>query len=98
MKALRGHTVKFVLLLALIMPLPGFVSAWSCDSQQHCSHQTGTALLHHNCGVCCSAAAVALLPMPWAAPQPARAALLLSLRQPPPSIPLERLDRPPRRV
>jgi hypothetical protein len=98
--------VKLALLLALIMPLPGFVSAWSCDSfdssavaaQQHCAHQAGAALQHHNCGVCCSAAAIALLPLPWAAPQPVRAGLLLPLRWPSPSVLLDRLDRPPRRV
>jgi hypothetical protein len=93
------------MLLALIMPLQGFASAWSCASsdtaslpQQHCAHDAGAVQQHHSCGTCCCAAAIALMPLPWAAPQPVSPGVLLPLRWPPPAVVLDRLDRPPRHV
>jgi hypothetical protein len=105
MSAIRSQTAKLVLLLALVMPLPGFMSAWSCDAsaavtagsagQEHCTHQTA-APLHHGCGMCCSVAATGVMPLPWTAPHAARAAVLLPSRWPPLNVVLDRLDRPPR--
>jgi hypothetical protein len=95
--------MRLVLLLALIMPLQGFASAWSCGSRdaasaaapQQCEH-AGTAQQHHHCGTCCCAAAIAVSPTLWIAPRPANPGALLPLRLSPPAIILDRLDRPPR--
>jgi hypothetical protein len=106
MKALRTQAVKLTLLLALIMPLQGLAAAWGCVSfdaapasaaaQTHCPHETGTAQEHHNCGMGCCTAAIALLPLPWAAPRTVCPDILLPLRRLPPSVVPDRLDRPPR--
>jgi hypothetical protein len=104
MKALRTQAVKLTLLLALIMPLQGLAAAWGCVSldaasaaaQTHCAHETGTAQEHHNCGMGCCAAAIALIPLPWAAPRTAGPDILLPLRWLPASVVPDRLDRPPR--
>jgi hypothetical protein len=98
--------MKLALLLALIMPLQGFASAWSCGSrdaapaatQQHCPQETGGAQQHHHCGTSCCAAAIAVSPKLWIAPRPANPIALLALRLSPPAIILDRLDRPPRLV
>jgi hypothetical protein len=98
--------MKLVLLLALIMPLQGFASAWSCGSRdaapaaapaaapQQCAH-TGAAQQHHHCGSCCCAAAIAVAPPLWVPPRSASPGALLPARSPP-AIVLDRLDRPPR--
>jgi hypothetical protein len=103
--------MKLALLLALIMPLQGFASAWSCGSRgaapaaapaaasaaapQQCAH-AGAAQQHHRCGTCCCAAAIAVMPLLWIAPRPANPSALLPVRLSPPAIILDRLDRPPR--
>jgi hypothetical protein len=99
--------MQLALLLALIMPLQGFASAWSCGSRdtapatartaapQQCEHD-GAAQQHHHCGTCCSAAAIAVSPKLWIAPRPANPSALLPLRLSPPAVILDRLDRPPR--
>jgi hypothetical protein len=97
--------MKLALLLALIMPLQGFASAWSCGlfdaapatAPQHCA-QDGAAQQHHHCGTCCCAAAIAVMPVLWAPPRPANPGALLPLSRSPPAIILDRLDRPPRFV
>jgi hypothetical protein len=97
--------MKLALLLALIMPLQGFASAWSCGSfdaapaaaAQHCAHEDGAAQQHHHCGTCC-AAAIAVMPLLWVPPRPENAGSPLPLRSSPPAIALDRLDRPPRFV
>jgi hypothetical protein len=102
--------MKLALLLALIMPLQGFASAWSCASfdaapatgpataLQHCAHDAGAVQLHHHCGTCCCAAAISVVPLVWAPPRPANQGALLPVRSSPPAIALDRLDRPPRFV
>jgi hypothetical protein len=102
--------MKLALLLALIMPLQGFASAWSCEALgpapaaghatalQHCAHDAGAAQLHHHCGTCCCAAAISVMPMVWLPPRPANSSALLPVRSSPPAIVLDRLDRPPRFV
>ena len=97
--------MKLALLLALIMPLQGFASAWSCGSfgaapaaaAQHCAHEDGAAQQHHHCGTCCCAAAIAVVPLLWIPPRPVNAGALLPVRSPP-AIAIDRLDRPPRFV
>jgi hypothetical protein len=100
--------MKLALLLALIMPLQGFASAWGCGSfdtapatgataGQHCAHDTGVAKQHHHCGTCCCAAAIAVMPLFRVPPRPANPGALLPVRSPP-AIVLDRLDRPPRLV
>lgn len=96
--------MKLALLLALIMPLQGFASAWGCafdtapaTAPQHCAHDAGVAQQHHHCGMCCCAAAIAAVPLFWIPPRPANPGALLPVRSPP-AILLDRLDRPPRLV
>jgi hypothetical protein len=104
MKALPTLSMRLALLLALIMPLQGFASAWSCtaldgasaDAPQHCAHETGAAPQHHTCGTCCCTAAIAVMPVPWAAARQTSSDLLLPLRGSPLKVVLDRLDRPPR--
>jgi hypothetical protein len=98
--------MKLALLLALIMPLQGFASAWNCGSfdaapatsAQHCAHEAGAAQQQHHCGTCCCAAAIAVMPLLWVPPPPVNAGAPLPLRSSPPAITLDRLDRPPRFV
>jgi hypothetical protein len=105
MKVLRTQGVKLALLLALLMPLQGVAAAWGCVSfdaassaaPAHCPHETGAAQ-HHDCGMCCCAATVALMPLPWAAPRTASPGVLPPLRWQPASVVPDRLDRPPRRT
>jgi len=59
----------------------------------HCAH--GTAVQHHSCGTCCSAA-IAATSYQWTPPRSRRAALSLPLLFSPPKLALDRLDRPPR--
>jgi hypothetical protein len=101
--------MKLALLLALMMPLQGFASAWGCGSfdtaqtaapataPQHCAHEAGVTQQHHHCGTCCCAAAIAVMPPLWIPPRPANTGALLPARSAP-AIVLDRLDRPPRLV
>jgi hypothetical protein len=100
--------MTFVLLLALILPLQNFASAWSCSA-----HETGAAAAHHHCandsgkpqggeqqhhcGTCC-AAAIAVVPFTWTAPRSASPEAYLPSHRPPPKVALDRLDRPPRPI
>jgi hypothetical protein len=99
--------MTLVLLLALILPLQSFASAWSCgaeatgaaDPHHHCANDSGEpqggAEQHHHCGTCC-AAAIALMPFRWTAPRMVSSEASLPLQSSPPKVALERLDRPPR--
>jgi len=101
--------MTLVLLLALILPLQTFASAWSCSAQDsggaaahhHCANDPGKAHAgaepHHHCGTCC-AAAIALMPFRWTPPAMASSEASLPLQGSPPRIALDRLDRPPRPV
>ncbi|MGO9948495.1 MAG: hypothetical protein ACLPWG_16775 [Steroidobacteraceae bacterium] len=100
MRRHRTSTLELALLLALMLPLQGFATAASCAvfetasaPEHHCQH--GTAVQHHSCGTCCSAA-IAVTSLQWTPPRsrrlPASFLLLLS----PPKLALDRLDRPPR--
>jgi hypothetical protein len=100
--------MKLVMLLALILPLQSFASAWNCGSSdtgthaahQHCSlgapaPQAADEYPHHHCGTCC-AAAIAAQPFRWSAPRPLSPAFALPRIGSPPKVTLDRLDRPPR--
>ena len=101
--------MTLVLLLALMLPLQTFASAWSCSTQDsgaaaahhHCANDPGQPQSdgeqHHHCGTCC-AAAVALMPFRWTPPRMASSEAALALQGSPPKIALDRLDRPPRPV
>jgi hypothetical protein len=102
--------MSLMLLLALILPLQSFAAAWNCGSpetgsavaHQHCAPgadaaQTGDAQPHHHCGTCC-AAAIAVLPFGWTAPRSLTPGMAHPQFGPPPTVALDRLDRPPRLV
>jgi hypothetical protein len=100
MATFKARSAKFLLLLALLLPLQSF--AWvSCSAaaaapvaaHQHC----GEPAQHHQCGSCC-VAAVAALPIHSAAPPFASSGVSLPALAPLPKVALDRLDRPPRLV
>jgi hypothetical protein len=98
--------MTLALLLALILPLQGFAAAWSCSAhdtgesaaRHHCPNDSGkpqSGEPHHHCGTCC-AAAIALVPFSWTPPRSANPEASLPSHRPPPTVALDRLDRPPR--
>jgi len=101
--------MTLVLLLALILPLQSFAAAWSCSAHDtgaatahhHCANDSGNsptgAEQHHHCGTCC-AAAIALVPFSWTPPRSASPEASLPSHRLPPTVALDRLDRPPRPV
>jgi hypothetical protein len=101
--------MRLVLLLALILPLQSFASAWSCSAHDtgsapahhHCATDSAEAQTggeqHHHCGTCC-AAAIALMPFRWTPPRSVRSEASLPLNGSPPKVALDRLDRPPRLI
>ena len=73
-------------------------SAAAHASEQHCT-QGVTRVYRHGCGECCEkccAAAVALTAVHWNPPHTGAADVSAALEWPPPSYPIDRLDRPPR--
>jgi hypothetical protein len=109
MASLRTPSLTLVLLLALILPLQSFASAWSCSphdlgasaAHHHCANDSGKPQTggeqHHHCGTCC-AAAIAWVPFRWTPPRSLSSEASLPLYGPPPRIALDRLDRPPRLI
>jgi hypothetical protein len=109
MASLRNPSMRLVLLLALILPLQSFASAWGCSAHEagsaaahhHCANDSGTSQSggeqRHHCGSCC-AVAIALTPFRWNPPRSAGSEASLPLYGPPPRIAFDRLDRPPRLV
>jgi hypothetical protein len=105
MKPLRTRMLEFALLVAVMLPLQGFASASGCGpfaaiaSTEHCNHAAkhpaGTGQLH-DCGTCCSVAALSAAPLLWAAPRLTSPKRFLPLFWSPPAVVLDRLDRPPR--
>jgi hypothetical protein len=111
MKLSRATHLYFGLLLALLLPLQAFAALPNCagadphqgwhtaqsPSADHCDHAHPGAA-HHDCGTCCSVAAAGHPLELWAAPpltppQPPAARIAS-----PPSVAIDRLDRPPRFV
>jgi hypothetical protein len=98
--------MTLVLLLALLLPLQNFASG-SCSAQEtsagtanhHCANDPGNAPTgaeqHHHCGMCC-VAAIALMPFRWTPPRSPNFEDSLPLGGSPPTVTLDRLDRPPR--
>ncbi|HMD29505.1 MAG TPA: hypothetical protein VKH13_13125 [Steroidobacteraceae bacterium] len=102
MKRHRTSTLELALLLVLMLmlPLQGFATAVSCAvfdtasaAEHHCQH--GTAVQHHSCGTCCSAA-IAVTSLQWTPPRSWRPPASFLLLFSPPKLALDRLDRPPR--
>jgi hypothetical protein len=76
---------------SLAAPMP----ALQHSMQHHCARGS-TATHHHGCGNCCGGAAIALMSAHWIAPlltAPGISAVVLGS---PPTVTLDRLDRPPR--
>jgi hypothetical protein len=108
MALLRTPSMTFVLLLALLLPLQSFAAAWSCSARdtgaaaahQHCADDSGNGHAgaeqpHHHCGTCC-VAAIALVPFRWTPPRLVSSEESLPSHRSPPTVALDRLDRPPR--
>src|SRR5271155_5189442 len=99
MKRHRTSKLELALLLVLML-MQGFATASSCAAfdtaaaaEHHCPH--GTAVQHHGCGTCCSAA-IAVTSLQWTPPRSWRPPASFLLLFSPPKLALDRLDRPPR--
>jgi hypothetical protein len=99
--------VGFALLFALLLPLQGYAAMPVCreaalasPAQQtqcagvHAVHHL--AVHHHNCDNCCCGAAMVLSPADFIAPLRAAPGISDAALCPPPTVALDRLDRPPR--
>jgi hypothetical protein len=101
-----------VMLLALLLPLQGYAAMPDCGhfdakesgaaaltaspaGAQHCAGAPG-AIHHHGCGNCCCTAAIMLTPVRFTAPALAARQISAALSWSPPTVALDRLDRPPR--
>ena len=65
--------------------------------QHHCVRGS-TATHHHGCGNCCGGAAIALLATHWIAPILTTLGISVAVPGSPPTVTLDRLDRPPRLI
>jgi hypothetical protein len=63
--------------------------------QHHCARGSA-ATHHHGCGNCCCGAAIALLAAHWIAPLLTAPGISVAVPGSPPTVTLDRLDRPPR--
>jgi hypothetical protein len=109
MATFRTTSLTLVLLLALLLPLQTFASVWNCNADDtgaaithhpcadHSAQAHKGAGQHHHCGTCC-VAAIAPMPFLWVAPHGMSCEDFQPLHRPPPSVALDRLDRPPRLV
>jgi hypothetical protein len=78
---------------SLAAPLP----ALQHSMQHHCAR--GSAATHHHdhgCGNCCCGAAIALMAAHWIAPLLTTPGISVAVPGSPPTVTLDRLDRPPR--
>jgi hypothetical protein len=75
------------------------------ETETHCEHgatahgaatHDAAALQHHNCGTCCCVAAIGSAPPRWVAPRSDAPTVSMPMFHTPPSVTLDRLDRPPR--
>jgi hypothetical protein len=107
MRLNRTLRVGLALLFALMLPLQGYAAMPSCGrldhtvqypnhaATHHCTH--GLAITHHpGCGDCCCVVAIAPTRSDWAAPRLAAPENSHTLIWSPPTVALDRLDRPPR--
>jgi hypothetical protein len=65
--------------------------------QHHCARGS-SATHHHGCGNCCCGAAMALMAAHWIAPLLTAPEISLAVPGSPPTVTLDRLDRPPRPI
>jgi hypothetical protein len=100
MGTLKTRSAKFVLLLALMLPLQSFAwvkcsspGAASAAAHQHCEDPAQ----HHHCGSCC-VAAIAAMPLRLTPPSCSSSGISLPALAPLFKVALDRLDRPPRPV
>jgi hypothetical protein len=114
MRMHRTLRAALALLWALMLPLQGYAASPACGqhdpkspssagapatstAQHHCTG--GAAATHHrDCGNCCGAAAIVLTHPHWIAPLPAPSEISNSVVGFPPTVALDRLDRPPRSI
>jgi hypothetical protein len=95
--------------LALLLPLQSFAlppcgraagTEAALAAQHHCAQESTALRQHaeHGCGKCCCGAAFALTSVPGIAALPQVPELSRAVIGWPPSIALDRLDRPPRLI
>jgi len=109
MRHRRTTTLLLALLLTALTPLRGYAVVMHCALAEgpdmglaaqdahpsHCEHSTPVA--HpHPCSDCCSTAAPALTAGRYELPEAQAAVISPRLIWPPPTLNLDRLDRPPR--
>jgi hypothetical protein len=111
MRPSRTLRAAFALLFTLMLPLQGYAAMPSCGPHDpanssaastadappaatHCAR--APAAHHHACGQCCCGAAIVPTPAHWIAPRLIAPEISLAALWPPPTVALDRLDRPPR--
>jgi hypothetical protein len=77
--------------------LPALLPALQHSMQHHCARGS-TATHHHGCGNCCGGAAIALMATGWIAPLVTAPGISVAVLGSPPTVTLDRLDRPPRLI
>jgi hypothetical protein len=112
MKLRRVTNLRLALLLALLLPLQAFAALTNCAlgaahvqvhqthsvpaaADSHCEHAPASNT-HHDCGSCCSVVAASNPLNIWLAPPLSTPPLALTRIKSPPSVAIDRLDRPPR--
>jgi hypothetical protein len=110
MRPNRTLRVGFALLLALLLPLQGVTAMPNCaepvaspapapphSGHLHCAREAAVTH-HHGCGNCCCAAAIAVITARWIAPLLSAPQISVAVLGFPPTVTLDRLDRPPRLI
>jgi hypothetical protein len=77
--------------------LPALLPALQHSMQHHCARGS-TVTHHHGCGNCCGGAAIALMATGWIAPLVTAPGISVAVLGSPPTVTLDRLDRPPRLI
>jgi hypothetical protein len=112
MHACRTLRLAFSLLMALMLPLQSAAAMASCEGREaagreaaanaaapmhahHCRSKSAVTH-HHDCGSGCCAAAVVSMHADWPRPPRAAGPGLAAVPAPPPTVLIDRLDRPPR--
>lgn len=107
MKLNRSLRLGIALLFALVLPLQGYAAMTSCarfdhavqipvhSMAHHCAH-SAPATHHPGCGDCCCTVGIVPTPGDWSAPGAAVPEIAAAWIGSPPTVALERLDRPPR--
>jgi hypothetical protein len=107
MRLNRTLRLGFALLFALMLPLQGYAAMPNCGRPDHAVQYSDHAATHHctreraaahhpGCGDCCCAVAMAPTPVNWTPPRLAAPEISGTLMWSPPTVALDRLDRPPR--